>query len=109
MDFEHQLTQMVPVIREKEPKQPGRVHSVAKIALGFVLGAFATYCFMQPSDTEPRPERQATYKLVFDEANLQQLRRPMDVRHAIVRVPVPPKEEPVQWSYGVMRSGLQQF
>ena len=114
-DFEHQLAQMIPVIREKEAeKETGmavRIHSIAKIALGFVLGAFATYYFMLPGDAEQKPQQQATYKLVLDEANLEQLRRPADVRHLIVRVPVPPppREDTMQWRYGTLRSGLTQF
>ena len=111
MDFEQQLTQMIPVIRAKEPKRNVRIHSFAKIALGFILGVFATYYTMQPSDAVQKPERQATYELVLDDANLQQLRRPMDIVHCIVRVPLPPPpiDEPVQWQNGTMRNTLLQL
>jgi len=99
-DFEHRLQQMIPVIRDREPQPTVRVHSFANIALGFVLGAFATYYCMQPIDTPQRPERQATYKWVLDDTNLQQLRRPIDVRHLVVRVPTNDHRAPI------VRSGI---
>ena len=107
-DFEQRLQQMIPVIRDREPQPTVRVHSFAKIVLGFVLGAFATYCCMLPVDTPQRPERQETFKWVLDDTNLQQLRRPIDIVHCVVRVPVPPMVEQEQWQYGTMRNNLLQ-
>ena len=101
---------MIPVIRDREPQPQLRLHSFAKIALGFILGALATYYWMQPGDVVQRPERLETFKLVLDDTNLQHLRRPMDVRHLVVRVPVPPPmvgQE--QWQYGTMRNSLLQL
>ena len=109
-DFEQRLQQMIPVIRDREPQPTVRLHSFAKIALGFVLGVFATYYCMQPSDAVQRPERQATYKWVLDETHLERVRRPIDIVHCIVRVPVPPPmAEQEQWQYGTMRNSLLQL
>jgi hypothetical protein len=112
-EFERQLQQMIPAMQNPTERQTSvRGYSFAKIAAGFLLGVFVTYYCMQPSDTVQRPAPQASYKLVFDETNIDQLRRPADLFHSIVRVPVQRVEieiDQTQWQYGTMRNSLLQL
>ena len=117
-DFEQQLTQMIPAIRQPVARQrKPRTYTVAKIAVGFLLGVFVTYNFMQPNESARQPERQETFMLVFDDSNLDQLRRPADVFQSIVRVPVPKVEiavpnwesDQTQWQYGTLRNELRRM
>jgi len=116
-DFEHQLSQMLPAIRDKEPKPKIRRQPLAMILLGFLLGVFVTYSFMQPNESARQPERQETFMLVFDDGNLDQLRRPADVFTSVVRVPVPRVEiavpnwesDQTQWQYGTLRNELRRM
>jgi hypothetical protein len=112
-EFEQQLAQMLPVIRDNEPKPNVRLHSVAKIALGFILGVFATYYWMQPHHLAGTPlnsTRQESFRLVLDESAVGQLRSPADLSRCIVRVPIPkPEAEQAQWQYRVLRESLLQL
>jgi hypothetical protein len=110
-NFEHQLAQMLPLMREKTPQpETKRWHSLATTLLGFALGMFVMYCVMQPNDTERRAEPQATFKLVFDESNLHHVRTSADVVRCIVRVPIPkPETGPTLRQYGALRESLRQF
>jgi len=118
--FEHQLEQMLPAMRIPPPKTT-RGHSALKIALGFLLGVLATYSFMQPHESAHNSaretQRQESFMLVFDDKNLDQLRRPADLFQSIVRVPVPRVEiavpnweiDQMQWQYGTLRNSLRQM
>jgi hypothetical protein len=116
--FEQQLEQMLPAMRIPPPKAT-RTHSLAKIALGFLLGVAATYCFMQPHDSTHDSARetpqQESFMVVFDDKNLDQLRRPADLFQNVVRVPVPKVAVPhwegdqTQWQYGTLRNSLRQM
>ena len=114
--FEQQLEQMLPAMHIPPPKG-ARGHSIAKIALGFLLGVLATYCFMQMPESAQETQRQESYMLVFDDKNLDQLRRPADLFQSIVRVPVPRVEiavpnweiDQIQWQYGTLRNSLRQM
>jgi len=107
-DFELQLEQMLPAILASSPKK-ARSHSLAKIAVGFLLGVCVTYGFLQPNDAPQRAEPQETFMLVLDESNLDQLRRPADVFQLVVRQPVrvqPWEDDQSQWRYGTLRESL---
>jgi len=92
---------MIPVMRES-PKQTQH-HSIATTLLGFVLGMFVMYCYMQPNDSERSPMPQKSFKLVFDESALENVRSPADVFQCIARVPIPkPIREPAPLQYGTM-------
>ena len=111
-DFEHQLSQMLPAIREREPKPKIRQQPLAMILLGFLLGVGATYNFMQPTESARQPERQESFMLVFDDTNLEHLRRPADVFTSVVRVPVQRaivEIDQTQWQYGTMRNELRRM
>ena len=114
-DFEHQLSQMLPVIRDKEPKPKIRQQPLAMILLGFLLGVGATYNFMQPNDSAWETQPQESFMLVFDDTNLEHLRRPADVFTSVVRVPVLKVAVPslvgdqTQWQYGTMRNELRRM
>ena len=116
-DFEHQLSQMLPAIRDKEPKPKIRRQPLAMILLGFLLGVFVTYSFMQPNESARQPERQESFIVVFDDSNLDQLRRPADLFQHVVRVPVPQAPVPrleididqTQWQYGTLRNNLMRM
>ena len=109
---------MLPAMRIPPPKG-ARTHSIAKIALGFLLGVLATYCFMQQPnsahDSARETQRQEAFMVVFDDKNLDQLRRPADVFQHVVRVPVPKVAVPhwesdqTQWQYGTLRNSLRQM
>jgi hypothetical protein len=108
-NFEHQLSQMLPLIREREATTT-RLHPVALTLIGFVLGVCVTYSFMQPNDTPPNREPQNTYRLVLDESNLHEIQRPADVFRYVVSVPVQkPVDESVQWRYSTLRNSLMQL
>ena len=110
-DFEQQLAQMLPVMRQPAARQrTPRMYSVAKIAAGFLLGVFVTYSFMHPNESAQQDKPQETFMLVFDDNNLNQLWRPGDVFQNIVRVPVPKIEiDQTQWQYGTLRKNLPQM
>ena len=104
-DFEHQLKQMLPAIRERESKP--KTQSITKIAAGFILGMLVMYCYMLPSDSSRTVERQERFVLAFDETKLQEVRHPADVFRFVVRVPIQqPVVEQAQWQYGVLRNNL---
>jgi hypothetical protein len=110
-DFEHQLQQMLPVIREREPKQTVHLPSVTKIALGFILGMAVMYGYMLPSDSlhdsPQQAERQERFVLAFNDAKLQEIRQPADIFRIVERVPiVTPEYDYTQWQYGVLRNSL---
>jgi len=113
-DFEHQLSQMLPAMHAPPPKTT-RNYTVAKIALGFLLGVGATYNFMQPNDSAWETQPQESFMLVFDDTNLEHLRRPADVFTSVVRVPVLKVAVPslvgdqTQWQYGTMRNELRRM
>jgi hypothetical protein len=114
--FEQQLEQMLPAMRIPPPKV-ARTHSIAKIALGFLLGVLATYCFMQMPESAQETQRQESFMVVFDDKNLDQLRRPADMFQNVVRVPVPKvaiavphwEDDQKQWQYGTLRNSLRQM
>ena len=109
-DFEHQLEQMIPAIWERTPPQRIRLQPFVTTLLGFALGVCVTYYFMQPNDSAQRREPQETFRLVFDDSHLEQLRRPADVFHCVVRVPVQRWDvDQTQWQYGALRNSLLQF
>jgi hypothetical protein len=110
-NFEHQLAQMLPIIREETPKQTVRLQSVTKIALGFALGMLAMYCYMLPSDSPQRVERQERFVLTFDDTKLQEVRQPVDIFRFVVRVPIPQPEydDQTQWQHGTLRNNLMQL
>jgi len=111
-DFEHQLSQMLPAMRDKEPKPKIRRQPLAMILLGFLLGVFVTYSFMQPTDSVRKTKPQESFMLVFDDTNLENFRRPADVFQSVVRVPVPKLEieiDQTQWQYGTMRNELRRM
>jgi len=107
---------MLPAIHVSPPKTT-RNYTVAKIALGFLLGVGATYNFMQPNESAKQPERQESFMLVFDDTNLEHLRRPADVFTSVVRVPVQRAivavpdlvGDQTQWQYGTMRNELRRM
>ena len=111
---------MLPAMRIPPPKRT-RTHSLAKIALGFLLGVAATYCFMQPHESAHESARETpqheSFMVVFDETNLDQLRRPADLFQNVVRMPiqkvaiaVPHWEgDQKQWQYGTLRNSLKQM
>ena len=106
-NFEHQLAQMLPAIREREPKQTIRLQSITKIAAGFVLGMLVMYCYMSPSTAPQRVERQERFVLAFDDTKLQEVRHPADVFRFVVRVPIyQPVVDQTQWQYGTLRNSL---
>ena len=106
-DFEHQLSQMLPAIREREPKPTIHLQSITKIAAGFLLGMLVMYCYMSPSDSSQRVERQERFVLAFDDTKLQEVRHPADVFRFVVRVPIViPEYDQTQWQYGVLRNSL---
>jgi len=110
-DFEKQLESMLPAMHVPPPKA-SRNYTFAKIAAGFLLGVFVTYCFMQPSNSARETQRQETFMLVFDDTNLENLRRPADVFQSVVRVPVQKLEieiDQTQWQYGTMRNELRRM
>jgi hypothetical protein len=109
-DFEQQLEQMIPAIRERTPPQRSRLQPLVTTLLGFALGVCVTYSFMQPNDSAQRSEPQETFRLVFDDSHLERLRRPADVFHCVVRVPVQRWDvDQTQWQYGALRNSLLQF
>ena len=120
-DFEKQLELMIPMMRQPDlhtrtsyTLRPARGYTVAKIALGFLLGVLVTYSFMQPNDSARETGPQETFMLVFDDSSLDQLRRPADLFQSVVRVPVPvPKLEididQTQWQYGTLRNSLMRM
>ena len=118
-DFEHQLAQMIPAMRQPDLRtrtsytlRPARGYTVAKIAAGFLLGVLVTYSFMQPNDSARETQLQETFMLVFDDSNLDQLRRPADLFQSVVRVPVPKLEidiDQTQWQYGTLRNNLMRM
>jgi hypothetical protein len=106
-NFEHQLSQMLPAIREREPKQTPRIQSIAKIALGFILGMVVMYGLMMPTDAPQRVERQERFVLVFDDTKLQEVRHPADIFRFVERVPIAQVEfEQTQWQHGMLRNSL---
>jgi hypothetical protein len=97
---------MLPLIREKTPETK-RPHSAITTLLGFVLGMFVMYCTMLPNDSPHSPVPQESYKLVFDESALENVRTSADVSRCIVRMPIPkPIVDQTQWQYGVLRESL---
>ena len=103
---------MLPAIREREPKPKIRQQPLAMILLGFLLGVGAMYCFMQPNDSARETQPQESFMLVFDDTNLEHLRRPADVFASVVRVPVQRMAveiDQTQWQYGTMRNELRRM
>jgi hypothetical protein len=90
-DFEQQLQQMLPLMREREPEAK-RLPSLAMMLLGFVLGMVVMYCYMQPNDALRRVAPQPSYRLALDESAIPHLRTPADVAKYVVRVPVQESE-----------------
>ena len=102
---------MIPAMHPPTVRQAMRGQSVAKIALGFLLGVFATYYCMQPNTARETPP-QETFMLVFDDSQIEHFRRPADVFQSVVRVPVPKLEieiDQTQWQYGTLRNNLRQM